>query len=352
MKNYIQILGFIIFFHTAVSCASDVNEIVFKIPDDFRGPIMVKPEDNVEQPFDGMLIPDQNGDVQVSDKGFWNDYRLSARWENGDKMKVFSIRDEVDGATVAFWELPSGVGLKYFYVGKREEMENWYAGIIILLGRMPGTILFEQREVVEKIKTQHLGKIKTQHLGAAILTYNLLLNTQELNIHQLRGAIGNQVFVHDDGREVVFDSEGNLVKDGINDGSYNYAHPTQDPIMHFVLDILPWLILGNTRQDPTTLSERLEAYVKDLENGLIRMRRSKIRNLDIESLKKFELEAIGVFHSAIGTAGFNKISDFLKENQPTSEDLDAIMKELFQGLLDVISGNYPRAPDSGNDPQD
>lgn len=318
MKNYIQMLGFIIFFHTAVSRASDVNEIVFKIPDDFRGPITVQPESNEEQPFEGTLIPDQNGLILVSKKGFWNDYRLSAEWEDGEKIKAIGFPDEADDATVAFWELPAEVFLKHFYVGEREELENWYAANFSVR-RMSGTILFEQRGVI--------GKIKTQHLREAVLTYNLLLNTNELQIHQLRGAIGNQVFVHDDGREVVFDSEGKLVKDGINDGSYNYAHPSKDPIMHFVLDILPWLILGNSRQDPTTLPERLEAYVKDLESGLIRMHRSKIRNLDIESLKKFELEAIGVFLSAIGTTGFNKISDFLKENQPTPEDLDAIMKE-------------------------
>lgn len=340
MKKYLRILVLIILFHTAVVCASDVNEIVFKIPDDFRGPITVEPGGNGEQPFDGMLIPDQNGLILVSQKGFWNNYRLSARWENGDKIKVFRLGDEADGATVALWELPAQVHAKIFYVGNREEMEYLYEGIISA-GRMPGTILHEQRDVVENIKTQHLGE--------AILTYNLLFNTSEVRIHQLRGAIGNQVYLHKDGHmEVVFDSEGNLVKDGINDGSYNYAHPTKDPIMHFVLDILPWLILGNSRRDPTTLTERLEAYIKDLESGLVSMRESEIRNLDIEGLKDFELKAIGVFLNAIGTAGFNKIDDFLKNNQPTHEDWDAIETELFQGLLDVISGNYPKAPDSGN----
>ncbi len=211
---------------------------------------------------------------------------------------------------------------------------------IILNARTPSIILYEQRDVV--------GNIKTQHMREAILTYNLLLNTAELHIHQPGGAIGNTADLHQDGhKKAVFDSEGNIVNDGTNDDSYNFALPTQEPIMHFVLDILPWLIYGNSGGDPTTPAERLEAYVNDLESGLMKMRGSKMRNLNMESLERTELEGIGVFLSAIGSAGFKKIGDFLKENQPTSKDLDAITTELFQGLLDVISGNNPKAPDSG-----
>ena len=137
MKKYIQLLGVAALLHITVSCASDVSKVVIKIPENFRGPITVRAVAAEEQPFDGVLIPDQSGLILVSEKGFWNWYRLSARWETGDKIKVGRLRDEAEGTTFAFWELPAGLDVQYFYVGKREEMENWYAANYENLFRVP-----------------------------------------------------------------------------------------------------------------------------------------------------------------------------------------------------------------------
>ena len=137
MKKYIQILGAVALLQIAVSCTSDVNRILFIIPDDFRGPITVRAVATEDKPFDGVLIPDQNGLILVSEKGFWNNYRLSARWVNGEKIKVGRLRDEAKGASFAFWELPVGVDIRYFFIGNRKVMENWYASNYDKLFRIP-----------------------------------------------------------------------------------------------------------------------------------------------------------------------------------------------------------------------
>lgn len=101
----------------------------------------------------------------------------------------------------------------------------------------------------------------------------MLSQTQELNIHQMRGATKNKVFVHKDGhKEAVFDENGSLVQDGINDGSYNYAHPQNDPFGHYTQDIHPWINFGMSRKDPTSKQERIQAYILDLEQGIVRAR--------------------------------------------------------------------------------
>ena len=101
----------------------------------------------------------------------------------------------------------------------------------------------------------------------AAFIFSVLFNTYESNTHQMNGEIGNKVYVHDDGREAVFDSEGNLVAACENKGSFNYAHYKKEPLAHFAVDILPWLRWGNCREDTTTREQRILAYIADFENG-------------------------------------------------------------------------------------
>lgn len=151
-------LGVFVLFYITVSCASDVNKVVVKIPDDFHGPITVRAVAIEEKPFDGMQIPDQNGHIFVSEKGFWNWYRFRARRENGDKIKVGSLEDEADADTFAFWILPSGIDVQYFYVGKREEMEDWYAANYEKLFRVPENRLKRNGYKFEVIELDTEGK--------------------------------------------------------------------------------------------------------------------------------------------------------------------------------------------------
>ncbi|MBO7583050.1 MAG: hypothetical protein J6T20_04605 [Treponema sp.] len=93
---------------------------------------------------------------------------------------------------------------------------------------------------------------------------NLILrNTYEISIHRMRGEDENEVYTNDDGREFVYDKDGKLVTNAWNQGSYNYA-PYSKPVDKFLLDILPWIVWGNTRDDPTSMRERLYYYSMDL----------------------------------------------------------------------------------------
>ncbi len=96
-------------------------------------------------------------------------------------------------------------------------------------------------------------------------------HTFEVHAHRMRGANANEVYLAPDGHsEAVYDAAGDLVRDPINQGSYNYAHPVEQPLAHFVADILPWLRWGNASNDPTSVKERTDAYLLDLQDGLHR----------------------------------------------------------------------------------
>jgi hypothetical protein len=101
----------------------------------------------------------------------------------------------------------------------------------------------------------------------SIIRY-ILKNTYENNIHKMRGETENVVYVNDDGREAVYDRNGNLVTNSYNRGSFNYYSNEKEPIKKFLFDIAPWLKWGNTRDDPTSYNERLYYYTLDLDRGI------------------------------------------------------------------------------------
>jgi hypothetical protein len=109
-------------------------------------------------------------------------------------------------------------------------------------------------------------RIKLAFLRAA------LSQTQEVHIHQMRGASKNLVFVSPDGHsEAVIDEHGNEVTDCANRASYNYFVENREPWEHFMFDMLPWIEAGNCTFDPTSRSERIAAYLQDFRNGAIRV---------------------------------------------------------------------------------
>ena len=122
-----------------------------------------------------------------------------------------------------------------------------------------------------KIKAVTMAKIVVCVMAIVILSiialYFVLKNTPEHYIHNMRGAT-NTVWVHEDGREAVFDENDELVENHFNQGSYNYANSKKSPFGHFVLDTFPWLLWGSSPDDPTSFSERGFAYFKDLILGL------------------------------------------------------------------------------------
>ena len=76
----------------------------------------------------------------------------------------------------------------------------------------------------------------------------------------------NDKWISPDGKkEVVFNENGEKVTDSVNMGTYNYANPETNPIGHFFMDMLPYYILGNTPDDPSTFDERiLGTYTGDV----------------------------------------------------------------------------------------
>ena len=80
-------------------------------------------------------------------------------------------------------------------------------------------------------------------------------------------------YVSPDGKlEVIFDKDGNMVTASEDYGTYNFASPNENPIGHFYMDVLPWIVWGNDEKDTTDLSMRLRAFVVD---GGINMLKSK-----------------------------------------------------------------------------
>ena len=105
--------------------------------------------------------------------------------------------------------------------------------------------------------------------------YDLLANTNEVEIHRMRGQSENVVYVSRDGhKEIVYGRDGKLVENHFNQGSYNYFHPEQDSLRHFTFDIAPWLSQGTNRTDPTSRRERTHAYAADIYMGVQRLHAS------------------------------------------------------------------------------
>lgn len=170
------------------------------------------------------------------------------------------------------------------------------------------------------------------------LIYHWLAHTTETRIHQLRGATENKLFVHEDGqREAVYDGKGNLVQDGINDGSYNFAHPVRDPANHFKMDILPWIFWGNSETDPTSIDERLIAYSEALGGGLVAAQ-EHARDVRRQELSQDEKVGIAVLMQVIEEGGIDEVYSILKESDYESKDPLRIGEGLTKGLMVVIKG--------------
>lgn len=71
----------------------------------------------------------------------------------------------------------------------------------------------------------------------------------------------NVKYVSKDGMyEVIYDQNGFEVTDPRDVGTYNYISPIYDPIGHFIVDVIPWIMYGNSPDDTTTPKERWDAF--------------------------------------------------------------------------------------------
>ena len=133
------------------------------------------------------------------------------------------------------------------------------------------------------------------------IIYFILDNTEEYHIHCMRGEEQNQVFVHNDGTVVVFDKNHHQVTN-YNRGTIRIARK-DDPIGHFILDTQPWLNFGVDSNDPTSIEERLEAYLKDVQNAifvfLFHRKGEPAKQIHYSDLDKVDKEVCHFFHQML-----------------------------------------------------
>ena len=170
--------------------------------------------------------------------------------------------------------------------------------------------------------------------------FSVLSETAEVFVHRQRGAEKNQIFVSTDGhREAVYGADGKLVTDGINDGTYNYFPRQSDPMRHFFYDMHPWIIWGFSAKDPTTIKERIFAYVSDLESGVAKVASSsgkaKIKPAD---LKTGEIEAYAIFLHIITEAQAEEFFTLLDGSQKLDDaGRVRLLRKLESGFQKVYS---------------
>ena len=68
--------------------------------------------------------------------------------------------------------------------------------------------------------------------------------------------------------QLIYDSNGTLVSDAVNLGTYDYASPIFSFQSHILLDITPWIEWGNSDLDMSTRTQRLEALFRSVEGWI------------------------------------------------------------------------------------
>lgn len=99
------------------------------------------------------------------------------------------------------------------------------------------------------------------------------LSSKESAMHQFsqHDGVENSKWVSPDGhKEVVFTGSGKnqrITDDVRDEGTYNYYDPQNNPFKHTVYDVLPYILLGNEANDPTTAASRIGQSIKNFLNN-------------------------------------------------------------------------------------
>ncbi|MDD5930623.1 MAG: hypothetical protein PUC37_12550 [Spirochaetales bacterium] len=165
----------------------------------------------------------------------------------------------------------------------------------------------------------------------------ILKNTHEINIHRMRGENENEIYVNEDGREAVYDKNGKLVTNSWNKGSFNYASYDK-PIDKFNLDIFPWMIWGNAKDDPTTFDERLYYYCMDLDYGIqsyiFLEDKSVLEKISFSDLSDDEKKVYHLFNYLIFNGKYKV--QLCEENIQQLQDSADFYWEYFYQIMDLI----------------
>lgn len=101
------------------------------------------------------------------------------------------------------------------------------------------------------------------------------LSDKDSSMHQFftEDGVRNSKWVSPDGhREVVFTGKGenqHRTTHAEDAGTYNFFDPKKHPIGHATLDVLPYVFLGNSADDSTTIVTRLSESYKNFKNNAV-----------------------------------------------------------------------------------
>lgn len=134
----------------------------------------------------------------------------------------------------------------------------------------------------------------------------------------------NQKWISPDGRyEVILDPEGERVIDADEDrGTYNFGDPSKDSMGHFVLDVIPWLIYGNTAADSTTFEQRRDAFIRDGAVDLVSGKVGEVMDQKDQAVRKVKERA--------ETYAEEKITDMKEDYHDAKDILNLYLDCLFQ----------------------
>jgi len=174
--------------------------------------------------------------------------------------------------------------------------------------------------------------------------HTLLSHTSETESHRMRGSVGNKLYLSPDGKqEAVYDIKGNLVDDGFNNGSYNYFHPKNKPLSHFFFDTTPWLLFGQSSKDPTSRTERAEAWCADFCSGILRARKSSDRAADkTDHILSQEggKETVALFLLILDEGKVENLVEVLNDRDVSEQAIVRTVQKIETGLRNIlVSGN-------------
>ncbi len=107
-------------------CGGKVNKVDLVLGNNFTGLVVVRAKPGATIPFSGRVAVPKSGELNVSEKDFYGDFRINAVRENGTRLKVKLLSKETPADEYAVWWLPDGAYIRYFFVGRRDEMERFY----------------------------------------------------------------------------------------------------------------------------------------------------------------------------------------------------------------------------------
>lgn len=117
------------------------------------------------------------------------------------------------------------------------------------------------------------------------------------SIYHLQGHAENynprnntKVITLDGLHETVYNELGEIVTDSVNRGTKNWANPKKTPIQHFLKEMVPYFLWGNSEDDPTTIGERITAsYNGDVNANKEESWKERRERLSEKMLHDFEL---------------------------------------------------------------